>query len=130
MFKDQVARVAHEVLRAYSEGLGETSPPPQWEEAPAWVIDLAMAGVHLHWDEDVGPEGSHEAWMALKISQGWVYGPVKDPVAKTHPCLVPFADLPKEQQMKDHLFRAVVHALRPPRPKTIRLSVEGFEARR
>jgi len=30
---------------------------------------------------------------------------------KEHPCIVPFSELPKEQQAKDYLARAVVHAL-------------------
>lgn len=114
MFKDQVARVAHEVNRAYCEALGDFSQPA-WEDTPSWQIDSAMAGVNLHWDKDVGPEASHEAWMAHKLAEGWKYGPNKDPENKLHPCLVPFDQLPKEQQVKDFLFRAVVHALRPPR---------------
>jgi hypothetical protein len=51
--------------------------------------------------------------MAEKLAAGWEYGPVKDAEAKRHPCLVPFNQLPREQQAKDYIFRAVVHALRP-----------------
>jgi hypothetical protein len=36
---------------------------------------------------------------------------VKDAELKTHPCLVPFEELPKFQQQKDRLFRAIVKAL-------------------
>ena len=50
--------------------------------------------------------------MALKLSQGWKCGPVKDPGIKEHPCLVPHDELPEEQQAKDDLFLAVVRALR------------------
>lgn len=39
--------------------------------------------------------------------------PVKDTKAKTHPCLRPFNELPPHQQAKDHLFRGIVHSLRP-----------------
>lgn len=49
--------------------------------------------------------------MAHKLADGWKFGPVKDPIAKLHPCLVPFEDLPKEEQTKDFIFRAVVCAL-------------------
>ncbi len=107
-----VARVAHEVNRAYCRALGDFSQPA-WDDAPTWMVDSAVAGVRLHWFEDHGPEASHEAWMAHKLADGWVYGPVKDSEAKTHPCLVPFAELPREQQAKDYIFHAVVHALRP-----------------
>jgi hypothetical protein len=61
---------------------------------------------------DFGPEASHISWMTQKVADGWKYGEVKDAEAKTHPCIRPFAELPREQQAKDFIFRAVVHALR------------------
>ena len=75
-----------------------------------------MLGVELHTAGDHGPEASHISWMAQKVAEGWVYGEVKDPEAKTHPCIVQFDQLPKEQQAKDFIFRAVVHALRQTAP--------------
>jgi len=45
--------------------------------------------------------------------------------------LVPFEQLPKEQQVDAFLFRAVVHALRPPSKKSAqRVAVAGFDALR
>lgn len=105
-----IARVCHEVNRAYCESLGDMSQP-KWEDAPSWQRDSALNGVNLHMDGEHGPEASHEAWMAQKLAEGWKYGPVKDPEAKEHPCLVPFEQLPKEQQAKDFIFRSVVAAL-------------------
>jgi hypothetical protein len=51
--------------------------------------------------------------MDQKIADGWIYGKVKNQnlVRPTHPCIVPFDQLPREQQAKDYIFRAVVHAL-------------------
>jgi len=46
-----------------------------------------------------------------KLSDGWGYGETKDPEKKEHPCMVPFNELPVEQEAKDFLFRGVVHAL-------------------
>lgn len=109
---EDIARVCHEVNRAYCAALGDLSQP-KWEDAPQWQRDSAHNGVMLHMgDPHAGPEASHKAWMVEKLAAGWVYGEVKDPEAKTHPCLVPFSDLPREQQAKDFLFRAVVHALK------------------
>lgn len=109
---DQIARVAHEVNRAYCQALGDMSQPA-WEDAPAWQRESARMGVDLHLSGDFGPEASHFAWMKNKQDEGWTYGPVKDPGAKQHPCMVPFDQLPREQQAKDYIFRAVVHAMRP-----------------
>jgi hypothetical protein len=58
----------------------------------------------------VRPEQSHESWWAEKQRTGWTYGPVKDAEKKTHPCCVPYAELPREQQRKDALFFAIVKA--------------------
>lgn len=115
MNQEQIARVCHEVNRAYCQALGDHSQPA-WEDAPQWQKDSAMLGVKLHTDKDVGPEASHESWMAQKRAEGWVNGPKKDPEAKTHPCIISFDQLPREQQAKDFIFRAVVHALRSTAP--------------
>lgn len=108
---DTIARVCHEVNRAYCQALGDNSQPA-WEDAPEWQRSSARMGVDLHLMGDFGPEASHIAWMKLKAEEGWTYGPVKDPDLKQHPCMVRFDQLPREQQAKDYLFRAVVHALR------------------
>lgn len=111
MNEQSIARVAHEVNRAYCEALGDTSQPP-WEDAPEWQRRSAVDGVRLHMGGEHGPEASHAAWYAEKEANGWTYGPEKDPEAKTHPCMVPFDQLSREQRAKDFIFRAVVHALR------------------
>lgn len=109
--KEEIARACHEVNRAYCQALGDTSQPA-WEDAPEWQRASARLGVELHVSGDHGPEASHESWMKQKLEEGWKYGPVKDPERKEHHCIVPFDQLPREQQAKDFLFRAVVHVLK------------------
>ena len=107
----EIARVCHEVNRAYCASLGDDSQPP-WADAPEWQRQSAIVGVQMHRaNPDAGPDDSHNSWLAQKRADGWKYGPVKDPDKKEHPCCVPYHDLPREQQAKDYLFRAVVHAL-------------------
>lgn len=106
-----IAAVAHEVNAEYCRALGDVTQST-WEDAPQWQKDSALAGVRLHLaNPNLGPAASHEAWMRQKLDDGWTYGPVKNPEKKEHPCIVPFADLPKEQQIKDWIFRGVVHAI-------------------
>ena len=108
---EQIARVAHEVNRAYCQALGDHSQPP-WEQAAQWQQDSAMLGVRLHTETpNAGPQIGHEWWAEQKVADGWTYGPEKIPELKQHPCLVPFDQLPQEQQAKDFIFRGVVHAL-------------------
>lgn len=61
---------------------------------------------------DAGKDSQHNAWMEDKVKDGWVFGEKKDAEAKTHPCIVPFDQLPEFQQKKDELFCAIVDALK------------------
>jgi hypothetical protein len=109
---EMIARVAHEINRAYCEALGDRSQK-SWDDAPAWQRDSEINGVRFHLENPgAGPEASHESWLAEKREAGWRYGPVKNETSKEHPCFVPFTELPREQQAKDFLFRGVVHALK------------------
>lgn len=105
----QVARIAHEINRAYCQSIGDDSQP-SWEDAPQWQKDSAIAGVAFHLANDATPEQSHESWMAQKAADGWKYGEVKDADKKEHPCFRPYSELPKEQRAKDYLFKAVIHS--------------------
>lgn len=108
---EDVARVAHEVHKAYCEALDDYSQRP-WEIAPEWQRRAAVSGVryvigapHAH------PEEAHAKWCLEKRDNGWTYGPVKDAERCTHPDMVAFEDLPLDAQVKSHLFIAVVQAL-------------------
>lgn len=110
---EAVARICHQTNKAHCEASGDHSQV-DWEFAPDWQRESAMAGVRLHLEHPTaGPKASHEAWMKHKQAEGWVYGPVKDAELKQHPCMVPFDELPDHQQAKDRLFCAIVQALRP-----------------
>jgi hypothetical protein len=106
-----IARIAHEVNRAYCLATGDNSQSA-WEDAPDWQRDSAINGVNFHLTGDHNPAASHESWMAQKIAEGWTYGPVKDADKKEHPCMMPYDQLPTEQRVKDYLFLAVVHAFK------------------
>ena len=43
----------------------------------------------------------HEVWSETRISQGWTYGEQRNDELKTHPCLVPYEDLPEEEKEYD-----------------------------
>ena len=43
----------------------------------------------------------HEVWAETRISQGWTYGEQRNDDLKTHPCLVPYEDLPEEEKEYD-----------------------------
>lgn len=108
---EAIAFVAHEANRAWCAANGDASQPA-WADAPDWQKDSARAGVRFHLaNPDAEASASHDEWLRHKIADGWVYGPVKAPDQKQHPCMVPFDQLPPVQQAKDRLFRATIHAL-------------------
>ena len=102
-----IARYAHEINKAYCEAIGDSSQP-SWEDAPDWQKSSAIAGVEVHLKSDLTPEQSHQSWLDVKLKEGWIYGDVKDPIKKEHPCIMPYAQLPTSQKVKDYLFKAVV----------------------
>ena len=111
MKPEAIAKVCHEVNRAYCQSLGDSSQP-EWDEAPAWMKDSALHGVEHHIRHpNTTPEGSHEKWLEEKRATGWKYGSVKDAEKKEHPCFVPYAELKETDKAKDYIFRAVVKAL-------------------
>ncbi len=43
----------------------------------------------------------HELWAEARIKQGWTYGEQRNDELKTHPCLVPYEELPEEEKEYD-----------------------------
>jgi len=108
-----VAMACHGANAAYSEYIGE-KPVPSWDKLDEAFQKSIIEGVRLHSENpNLGSEEAHKSWMDAKLKDGWVFGEEKDAEKKTHPCLVPYGELPKEQQFKDALFRAVVLSLAP-----------------
>lgn len=105
---ENAAILAYEANRGYATALGDLSFTA-WSLAPQWQKDTNLEGVRqIVKDPDTTHEESHESWMKKKVEDGWVYGEVKDPEKKTHPCMVPYAQLPAAQRRKDAIFGAVV----------------------
>lgn len=106
-----IAMVCHEANRAYCRTLNDLTQMP-WDDAPDWQRASAIKGVEFCVaNPDAPPSANHESWLEEKRGTGWTYGPVKDAEAKTHPCFVPYHQLPIEQRRKDALFKAIVASL-------------------
>jgi hypothetical protein len=67
-------------------------------------------------------EMEHERWWAQKRAVGYIFGPEKDDVDKTHPCMVPWDELPEEEKEKDReAVREIPQRLAAARFETYRL---------
>jgi hypothetical protein len=107
---DEIARVVHESQRALQYIQGDPNPAPPWDAAD-WEMQLScIAGVQSA-RNGASPELLHQDWLARKLNDGWRFGQVKDAQAKTHPCMVLYADLPEHQKEKDRLFTAIVRTM-------------------
>ena len=112
MEQAKIARVCHEVNRAYCQSIGDSSQP-SWDETPEWQRKSAINGVQFHIDNpEAPPSASHDSWLKEKVADGWRYGAVKNPDTKEHPCCVPYDQLPVEQLAKDFIFTALVNELK------------------
>lgn len=43
----------------------------------------------------------HDVWAETRIQQGWTYGEQRNDELKTHPCLVPYEELPESEKAYD-----------------------------
>lgn len=106
---ERIARTVHEANRAVQRSTEEEVNPP-WDDLGQDLRDSTFEGIEGVLAGNT-PEQSHESWCRNRRAAGWVLGPVKDPVNKVHPCLIPYYGLPPEQRLKDDLFVSIVRAL-------------------
>ncbi len=115
---EQIAEICHNANRAYQKSLGEEGV--SWERAPKGIKDSVIAGVAYRLNNPLSiPDGQHDNWLKDKIKDGFTFGEKKSIKDKTHPCILPYAQLPEEQRIKDELFVAIVD--------TFKNRVEPFE---
>lgn len=43
----------------------------------------------------------HEVWALGRVKEGWKYGETRNDELKTHPCLVPYEELPESEREYD-----------------------------
>jgi hypothetical protein len=75
-------------------------PHPTWTPRPvdtsAAVIPPSLNGLI-----ETIAENNHNVWAAVRLREGWRYGPTRDDLARTNPTLVPYAQLPESEKEVD-----------------------------
>jgi len=107
---EDIARVIHVANAELQRAQGDPVPSQPWDSEDPAIKANAIAGVKAARD-GVTTWLLHERWMADKAAHGWKYGPEKDAGAKTHPCMVPYDELPDYQRDKSRLFVAIVRTM-------------------
>lgn len=108
-----VAELAYTINASYCIALDDPAfpPAPLWNDSPLSAHASIISGIEFILNNPgTSPADQHQAWLDSKAEAGWVYGEVKDEVAKTHPCMLPYDQLPNPQRIKDALFRTAVLA--------------------
>ncbi len=67
---------------------------------PAKTDDIVLPSDIIQLAEKLA-ENVHDIWALGRVNEGWIYGSVRDDVTKTHPCLVPYSELPESEKDYD-----------------------------
>jgi delta-aminolevulinic acid dehydratase/porphobilinogen synthase len=106
-----IATICHNVNKAYCEALCDESQV-SWYKLPEEIKQSVRLGVKkIMLNPYIDAEEMHEEWVKDKKKNGWKLGDIKDIDKKTHPNLVSFNKLPKEEQAKDYIFISIVRQL-------------------
>ena len=73
---------------------------PTYVPKPAQTDDIVLSE-ELNSLVEAMAKNVHEVWAESRILQGWTYGPERNDALKTHPCLVPYEDLPEVEKAYD-----------------------------
>lgn len=111
---ERIARVMHEAMRAWQAANGEIVAPA-WSRAPKWMKESTVKSVVWRMKNPAAPlSAQHDQWVAQKKADGWKRGRIKDASRRTHPMMIPYADLPEVEKRKDALANAVIDSLIKP----------------
>ena len=113
---EQLAEAIHGLTRLLKRTDG--SEIPAWTELPEPSRKAAVDAVQelIDWEdwytEELTPEMAHQVWQE-RVPLDWKYGEVYCAINKTHPCLVPFDELPYSEQVKDEVWVTVINLMKP-----------------
>jgi len=105
-----IAQVMRAVIRELQAVNGEQVVPP-WDARPEAERAESAERIRRLRERGASPREAHEAWAELRRSEGWEWGPVKDPDARTTPLLAPYEDLDPVQRAKDEMYDAVIRVM-------------------
>jgi hypothetical protein len=107
----KIAQVMHEAVRAWQKANGQQAAPP-WSRAPKWMKEASREAVLWRMENPrAASSAQHDQWLAQKRAEGWKHGRTKSGARKTHPLLVPYAELPEIERRKDAMVGALIDSL-------------------
>lgn len=105
----QIAHILHSVTKHIPRPDG--SMPCEWDELTEQQRESAAQAVkEIYFSPAKSVEELHHLWMRPLVNAGWTKG-TYDHDNKTHPCLVPFDELPRTEVAKDLIWKHLTDIL-------------------
>ena len=74
-----------------------------YEPMPIDTSQVQLSLSQRHLVESLA-ENAHDVWAKKRIDDGWRFGAARDDEKRTHPSLVPYADLPETEKDYDRVM--------------------------
>lgn len=107
---DKISELVYEFARLEAKIAGRRVVPEEWslrdESFRKQFINIVLK--YSSMDKLPSPEEAHNSWCQSYKDMGWKYGEVRDVIAKTHPDMVPFDELPIDERDKDEVFLYII----------------------
>ena len=103
------AEFVYEAARLAAIAANAPIVPVPWAEREAPFREQFFAVIERQCGpaRSASPEELHGSWMQAYFTMGWVYGERYDREKRTHPDLVPYAQLGQLERDKDAVFVAL-----------------------
>ncbi len=104
------ARLIYEATRIEAEWSERSIVPEQWKRRDEKFKKqfVNIINKYLLKEKLPTPEEAHQSWMDSYFKMGWKYGKKRNIIKRTHPDLLPFNELPKDERDKDAIFLVFV----------------------
>ena len=114
MLNERRAEFVYEGARVAAMAANAPIVPEPWEDRDPAFREQFLEVIERQCGEmrSTSPEELHGSWMQAYIDMGWQYGTERDVDKKTHPDMVPYAQLGQLEQDKDAVFVALCEIAR------------------
>ncbi len=104
----------YEAARLAAEAAGAPIVPVPWSDREREFRDQFVGVIKRQCGESRSRSAAelHGDWMQTYFDMGWAYGEKYDREKKTHPDLVPYAELDQKERDKDEVFIALCEIAR------------------
>tara|TARA_R110000850_G_scaffold181957_1_gene307338 strand:+ start:2576 stop:3073 length:498 start_codon:yes stop_codon:yes gene_type:complete len=108
---DAAAIACHEMNKTYCAAFMDFDHE-HWDDCPEALQNSARDGIiAICMNPAITPPELHNNWMMGKAAEGYVWGPTKSVVDKTHPSLIEYNELTYQERMKDLIFLSTARAV-------------------